>query len=261
MNDLFAAVVLGLVEGLTEFLPVSSTGHLLIAQAWLGRAQSDAFTIAIQVGPILAVTAVFWRHLLALATGLGRPEPRDEALKLAACFGLTAIAGLAAKKLGLTLPDSVTPVALATLLGGVVIFWAERRAHRRELSDRITWGVVAAVAAGQALAMVFPGTSRSGAAVIAALLLGVSRPAAVRFAFLVGIPTLLAAGAVEIKDAVDAGQAAALIAPASLLAFAVATLTAWVSVVWLLRFVQTRDFRPFAWYRIALGLLVLLLAA
>lgn len=256
---MFDAIILGLVEGLTEFLPVSSTGHLLIAQALLKNPQSDAFNIAIQMGPILAVTLVFWKRLVELATGFGNPDTRDEAIKLCASFALTGAAGLVAKKLGLELPESVVPVALATFIGGGVIFWAERRAASRVLSDRITWGVAVAVAAGQVLAMVFPGTSRSGAAVIAALLLGLARPTAVRFAFLVGIPTLLSAGALELKEAIEAGQGPALLAPSALVAFVVATLTAWISVIWLLRFVQTRDFRPFAWYRLGLGTLLLAL--
>lgn len=251
------AIILGLVEGLTEFLPVSSTGHLLIVQALLKSHQSDAFNIAIQMGPILAVTVVFWRHLWDLATGLNNPVKRDEAIKLCASFGLTGAAGLVAKKLGLELPESVLPVAIATLVGAFVILWAEKKAHAHALSEKITWAVAVAVAAGQVLAMVFPGTSRSGAAVIAALLLGLARPAAVRFAFLVGIPTLLSAGVLEIKDAIEAGQAASLMTLESIVAFVVATVTAWLSVVWLLKFVQTRDFKPFAWYRLGLGVVLI----
>ena len=252
-SGMLDAIILGLVEGFTEFLPVSSTGHLLIAQAILKTPQSQAFNIAIQMGPILAVTAVFWRHLWELATGLKKPAIRDEAIKICASFGLTGVAGLMAKKLGMELPESVFPVAIATLLGAFVIFWSENKAKSGVFSDKITWAVVVAVAAGQVLAMVFPGTSRSGAAIIAALLLGLARPAAVRFAFLVGIPTLLSAGCLELKDAFEKGQGATLLTPESLVAFAVATLTAWLSVVWLLKFVQTRNFVPFAWYRLALG--------
>jgi undecaprenyl-diphosphatase len=247
------AIILGLVEGITEFLPVSSTGHLLITQAILGRQQSDAFNIAIQMGPIIACTLVFWRHILELVTGFHKPDNRDEVFKLLASFGLTGAAGLIAKKLGMELPETVLPVALATLIGAFVIFAVERRAHSHTLSNTITWGVAVAVACGQVLAMVFPGTSRSGAAVMAALLLGLARPAAVRFAFLVGIPTLLSAGCLELKDAIEAGQGAALLSAESLVAFAVATITAWISVVWLMKFVQKSDFKVFAWYRLVLG--------
>lgn len=253
------AILLGLTEGLTEFLPVSSTGHLLIVQAFLGAQQSSAFNIAIQMGPILAVMLVFRKHLLDLAFGLRDPLKRDEVIKIGASFALTGVAGLIAKKLEMELPESVVPVALATLIGALVIFWVERRAIHQTLSNRISWAVVVAVAVGQVLAMVFPGTSRSGAAVMAALLLGLARPAAVQFAFLVGIPTLLSAGALEIKDAIENGEGASLMTTEALVAFAVATLTAWISVVWLMKFVQTRDFKPFAWYRLFLGIGLLVL--
>lgn len=251
------AILNGLVEGFTEFLPVSSTGHLLITQALLGNQQSDAFNTLIQVGPIVAATLVFWPDIVRLLTGWKNPVNRDEALKLAASFFLTGLGGLLVKKLGLQLPETVLPVALATLLGAFVIFWVERKARAGESTQIITWGVAFAIAAGQLLAGIFPGTSRSGAAVMAALLLGLSRPAAVRFAFLVGIPTMFAAGGYQLKQAIEAGQAAALVTPESLLAFVVATATAWLSVVWLLRFVQTRNFIPFAWYRLGLGVALL----
>lgn len=256
---MLTAILIGLVEGLTEFLPVSSTGHLLIIQSLLDAPQSDAFNVLIQIGPIVAACLVFWPDIVRLLTGWKRPVDRDELIKLGASFGLTGLGGLIAKKLGLQLPETVLPVAIATLLGAFVIFWVEKHARTRELEHHITWRVVVALAAGQLLAAMFPGTSRSGAAVMAALLVGLSRPAAVRCAFLVGIPTMFAAGALQLKEAVEAGQAAALLAPSALVAFAVATVTAWLSVVWLLRFVQTRDFIPFAWYRVALGVLLLVL--
>ncbi len=255
------AAVLGIVEGVTEFLPVSSTGHLLIAESLLDYHQSDAFNVLIQVGPIIAVTLVFWRHILTLLTTLGDPRSRDEIIKLAASFILTGIGGLTAKKLGLKLPETVLPIAVATLAGAVAIFWIERRVKGKALVETISWPVVVAVAAGQLLAAVFPGTSRSGAAVMAALLIGVARPSAVRFAFLVGIPTMFAAGALQLKSAISAGQASTLVTPEAIVAFVVATVTAWLSVVWLLRFVQTRDFTPFAWYRIGLGIVMLALMA
>jgi len=255
----FDAVIIGLVEGLTEFLPVSSTGHLLIVQALLGSHQSDAFNVLIQVGPIVAATLVFWPDVVRLLTGWRDPENRDEAIKLGTSFVLTGAGGLLAKKMGLELPETVLPIALATLIGALAIFWIERRVKGRELSSRFTWAVAFAIAAGQLLAAVFPGTSRSGAAVMAALLVGLTRPAAVRSAFLVGIPTMFAAGGYQLFKAVQDGQGASLFAPEALMAFVVATVTAWLSVVWLLRFVQTRNFIPFAWYRVVLGLVLLAL--
>ncbi len=259
MNSFVDAIILGVVEGLTEFLPVSSTGHLLIAEGLLKSHQSDAFNVLIQIGPIVAVTLVFWKHILGLFTGFGMPEKRDELIKLAASFILTGVGGLIAKKVGLELPETVVPIAIATLAGGGIIYLVEHHAKKKQLGETITWGVVVAVAAGQLLAAVFPGTSRSGAAVMAALVLGLARPAAVRFAFLVGIPTMFAAGAYQLKEVMEAGQLAELQSPSVLTAFFVATATAWVSVIWLLKFVQTRNFIPFVWYRFGLGLLLVTL--
>lgn len=261
MDNFVNAVALGIVEGITEFLPVSSTGHLLIAESFLKSQQSDAFNVLIQVGPIVAVTLVFWKYILGLITGIGTPEKRDEIMKLAVCFFLTGIGGLIAKKFGLSLPETVLPIAIATLIGGVIIFFVERHARKRTLNEVITWPIVFAVAMGQLVAAVFPGTSRSGAAVMAALLLGLARPAAVRFAFLVGIPTMFAAGALQIKEAIDLGQSAALLSQEAIIAFIVATITAWLSVIWLLKFVQTRDFIPFVYYRLILGVMMIGLLA
>jgi undecaprenyl-diphosphatase len=257
MDNFLTPVILGIVEGITEFLPVSSTGHLLITESILKSHQSDAFNVLIQIGPIVAATLVFWKYIVGLFTGIGNAEKRDEFIKLAVCFFLTGIGGLAATKMGLKLPDNVLPIALATLVGGIVILLIEHKATKQSLNETITWPIVFAVAAGQLLAAIFPGTSRSGAAIMAALLLGATRPSAVRFAFLVGIPTMFAAGFLEIKESIDLGQSAALLAPNAIVAFIVATVTAWLSVIWLLKFVQTRNFIPFVWYRLALGVIMI----
>lgn len=259
--DIFSAIILGIVEGITEFLPVSSTGHLLIAESLLGIHQSDAFNICIQIGPIVAVTLVFWKDIVRLLTSVHDLQSRDELIKLAACFSITAAAGLFAKKVGFELPETVLPIAIATFAGAGVILWAELRIKGKKLSETITWPVVFAVAIGQLLAAIFPGTSRSGAAVIAGILLGLSRPKAVQFAFIVGIPLMFAAGGLQIKEAIDAGQAAELLSLNTLIAFAVATVTAWATVIWLLRFVQHNTFIPFVWYRAALGIGLFILIA
>lgn len=259
MNNIVAAAILGAVEGITEFLPISSTGHLLLTEQLLHYQQSEAFNVLIQVGPIVAVTLVFWKHIVELIKGFNNPVLKDEIIKLAVCFFLTGAAGFAAKKCGAKLPETAMPIAIATILGAVVIFWAEARIKAKELSEKISWPVVVAVAAGQVIAGVFPGTSRSGAAVIAALLIGISRPAAVRFAFLVGIPTMFAAGAFELKSVIDADQVASLLTPEAITAFVVATVTAWITVVWLLKFIQTHTFKPFAWYRIGLGVIMIIM--
>lgn len=256
---MIAAIINGIVEGLTEFLPVSSTGHLLIAQALMQAEQSQVFNIAIQMGPILACIWVYRKYLAELLGGWRQKASQDEILKIGVSFGITGFCGLVAKKLGWELPSTVLPVAWAAIVGAGVIFWVERRNAHRHLTEKTTWALPVAVAAGQVLAMIFPGTSRSGAAIMAAMMLGVSRPVAVRFSFLVGIPTLLAAGAKELFDAYKAEQLGQMWSLEVLVAFVVATVTAWISVVWLLKWVQTKDFKPFAWYRIALGVLLLAL--
>jgi undecaprenyl-diphosphatase len=251
--DTITSIILGLVQGITEYLPISSTGHLLIAEQLLHAHKSDAFNVCIQVGPIVAVVLVFWKDIIKLLTGFGDPDTRDYLFKLAASFILTCIAGVIVKKLGIKLPETVVPVAIAAIIGAVIIFFVEARTKGKTHSETVSWAVVVAIAAAQVLAAVFPGTSRSGATIIAGLMLGLSRPSATRFSFLVGIPTMFAAGALQIKDAVDAGMAAELMSLQSIIAFVVATGTAWLAVVWLLRYVQHRTFVPFAWYRLALG--------
>lgn len=251
------AVVLGLVEGLTEFLPVSSTGHLLIAEHLLGTRPSEAFNILVQVGPILASAFVFRGRVLGWFRGRRDPAVRSELLAVMLAFLVTGFGGLVLKKLHLELPEEIAPVAWATLLGVPVILGVERFARRRPGRDTVGWKVALVVAAAQLLAAAFPGTSRSGACVMAALALGVARPAAVEFAFLVGIPTMLAAGAHGILGAWREGSGSDLLSPFALVAFATATLSAWGAVAWLLRWVRSRDFVPFAWYRLALGLALL----
>lgn len=258
MNDLLEAILLGIIEGLTEFLPISSTGHLLIAEHWLGR-RSDLFNIAIQTGAILAVTLVYRRRLWELATSLDRRDNRDYALKLFASFMITVVLGLIAKKLGAELPETVTPIALALIIGGIVILGIERYVSRLTPSETVTWGVVVAVGVAQVVAGVFPGTSRSAAAIFAAMLVGLSnRPRAAEFAFLVGIPVMFAASGYELLKIVMA-PGAVQIEPWSEIgvAFVVAAATGFISVVWLLRWISAHSFVPFAWYRIGLGVALL----
>jgi undecaprenyl-diphosphatase len=254
---MFDALILGFVEGLTEFLPVSSTGHLLLVERWMGLHRSEAFNVLIQIGPILAVTVVFYRTLWTLLSGLRSRDVREDLLKMVVCVALIGAGGLLMKRLGLELPETATPVAWALLIGGGIIFAVENRAKRRSLQDQMSWPAVIAVAIGQLVAAAFPGTSRSGAAVMAALLFGVCRPEAVRFAFLTGIPVMLAAGALELRHAQKHGELVQLLTLDTLVAFVVATIVAFLSVVWLMRWVQTKDFRPFAWYRLLIGLVLL----
>ncbi len=254
---MFDALILGLVEGLTEFLPISSTGHLLLVQHWMGLHRSEAFNVLIQIGPILAVALVFRKTIWEMISGWRNRAQRDELLKMVVCVAIIGAGGLLMKSLGLELPETDGPVAWALILGAVVIFLVEAHAKRRVLCDQLSWAAVVAVAAGQLLSAAFPGTSRSGAAVMAALLLGATRPAAVRFAFLSGIPVMLAAGALELKHAGKNGELPQLFTLDTLVAFLVATVVAFLSVVWLMRWVQTKDFRPFAWYRLVVGIALL----
>src|SRR5437763_1231729 len=200
MPDWVAIVLLGIVEGITEFLPVSSTGHLLLAEHWLPK-QTDLFNTVIQCGTVLAVLVVFTGRLKQLFFHWREPAARDYLLKLAAAFVITGIGGLILKKLHFKLPETITPVASATLIGGVFFIVVEQWLKNKPLRDEITWRVALAVGLSQLLAAVFPGTSRSGVTILAALILGTGRPAATEFSFLLGIPTLLAAGGLQIASA------------------------------------------------------------
>ncbi len=257
MPDWIATVLLGVVEGLTEFLPVSSTGHLLITEHLIGRKQSDLFNVVIQCGAVLAVLLVFYQRLKDLSLHWRQPRSQDYILKLLVCFFLTGLGGLVLKYAGLELPEEAAPVAWATLIGGIIILVVEFWLRGASLGDEVTWRIAIAVAAAQLLAAVFPGTSRSGATILMALGLGLNRPAATEFSFLIGIPTLLSAGALQIFSAIRAGQATDW--GMLLLGCVVAAVTAFISVKWLLRFVQSHTFVGFGWYRIALGVLILLM--
>ena len=245
MPDWLAVIILGIIEGVTEFLPISSTGHLLIPQnlGWLPK-QGDLFDVVIQSGAVIAVLAVFMKRVKELATTLGDPATQDYLKKLAVSFGITAAGGLVIKK-----------------IGGIIILVLERQYRGKEGLSEITWAVVVAVAVAQLLAAVFPGTSRSGASILMAMAFGIARPAATEFSFLLGIPTLMAAGGLKIVSAFVEGEAAkenwGLIALGTL----VSALAAFVVVKWLVRFVQSHTFNGFAWYRIVLGVILLVMAA
>jgi undecaprenyl-diphosphatase len=255
VSDLVAAFLLGILEGLTEFLPISSTGHLLIAQQWLGR-RSDQFNVVIQLGAIFAVVAVFRHRLLALVGGLAQPEHRDYAFKLGAAFLVTCVFGGAAKLSGVGLPADIRPIAWAMILGAIAMLMIDQRAWHRALREApredISWRAVAWVGIAQALAGIFPGTSRSAAAIFAALLAGVTcRGAATEFAFLVGIPTMVAAAGYELaahsRSEIPEDWAALGVG------FTAAALSAFIVVRWLIRFLQTHRFTVFAVYRLLVG--------
>lgn len=279
MTDLLAALLLGIIEGITEFLPISSTGHLLIAERWLGH-RSDLFNISIQAGAILAVVVIYRQRLWDLAMAfVGRDasaehspahmamtvaQARDYAFKLAAAFGVTAMLGVAVKKLGFQLPDHVTPIAWALVLGGFWMIAAEHFAAKRAaaIGERtaITWTVAILVGIAQVVAGVFPGTSRSGATIFIALLAGTtSRAAATEFTFLVGIPTMFAATAYELLHVLGNDEAAHEDWAALAVAFVASAITAFIAVKWLLHYIQSHRFTAFAIYRFFLGGALLLL--
>ncbi|MFT4196393.1 MAG: undecaprenyl-diphosphate phosphatase [Pseudoxanthomonas sp.] len=261
MPDLLSALLMGILEGLTEFLPVSSTGHLLIAEHWLGR-RSELFIIGIQAGAILAVVLIYRQRLWQLLTGLGRRENRDYALKLAASFAITAVLGLVVKKLGFELPEKITPVAWALVLGGIWMVLAEQLAARRVRTlgerGRITWPVAILVGVAQVVAGVFPGTSRSAATIFVALLAGTTlRAAATEFSFLVGIPTMFAATGYKLLEVLHDGSAGGEDWSAFAVAFVASAVTAFVAVKWLLHYIQSHRFTAFAVYRVVLGVTLL----
>jgi len=258
---LVKAAIMGVVEGLTEFLPVSSTGHLILAGALLGfdDAKAKVFDIAIQTGAILAVIIVYWQNIRATLVAL--PTER-RAQKFA---GNVVIAFLPAVVLGLLFGKLIkehlfTPYVVAStfIIGGLIILWAEKRQHEtvrvHELED-LTWKDALKVGLVQCLAMI-PGTSRSGATIIGGMLLGLSRKTATDFSFYLAIPTLVGAGGYSLY------KERALLTMADLPMFLVGLLfsflSAWLCVRWLLRYISTHSFTPFAWYRIAFGLVVLI---
>jgi undecaprenyl-diphosphatase len=257
VDNLLQVIVLGVIEGITEFLPISSTGHLLIAEHWLGH-RSELFNVAIQAGAILAVVVIYWRRLLDMAFHLTKRENLDYVLKLACAFVITVIGGLTARKLGLELPETVTPVVWALIIGGFVIFGVEAYTAKRPVSDRLTWTVAIVVGAAQVLAAVFPGTSRSAATIFAAMLAGMtSRPAAAEFSFLLGIPTMFAATAYAALEQYQAGGFGDEPLGDLAIGAIVSAVVAFIAVKWLLVYVQTHKFTIFAWYRLVLGALLL----
>ena len=261
MPDWLTSILLGIIEGITEFLPISSTGHLLLPQqlGWL-KEQSGVFNIAIQSGAVIAVLFNFADRVKQLTLRWREPETRDYLAKLFVAFVITGVGGLVIDQLGFELPESVLPVAVALLVGGVLFVVVEKMVGDRAKLAEVTWAIAIAIGFGQLLAAVFPGTSRSGATILIALLMGLRRVPAIEFTFLLGVPTLLAAGAYKVLKAVRAGSVTEEWGQLAL-ATGVSAVTAFVSVRWLLRYIETHTFVVFGWYRIALGLVLLVVVA
>ncbi len=253
------AVILGFVEGLTEFIPVSSTGHLLIAEHFLKHEASDLFNVVIQAGAVLAVLPLFKERIAMLARWR---EPASQALlaKIGTAFFITCVGGFILEKKHFKLPEEVTPVALALLIGGVLFIAVEMLLRGRKGAVEISWTVALAIGFAQLIAAVFPGASRSGSTILFALILGAARPAATEFSFLVGISTMLAASGLKIFKALHHPVAGAVSEDWAMLglAFVVAAIVSFIAVKWLLRYVQSHTFIGFGIYRIAVGVLLLL---
>jgi len=259
------AAGMGIVEGLTEFLPVSSTGHLILAAALLDFSGGSltpekvkAFEISIQTGAIMAIVLLYWQRLIGAVSAMGSDrDARRFVLNVAIGFLPAVVIGLSFGKLVQEALFTPVVVASAFIVGGLIILWVERRPDRvarvAEVEDMTPWDALK-VGLVQCLAFI-PGTSRSGATIIGGMLFGLSRKAATEYTFFLAIPTLFGAGAYSLLKV----RQSLVMADAPLFAvgFLFSFLSAWLCVRWLLRYVATHDFKPFAWYRIVFGIVVL----
>lgn len=260
---LLKSVVMGIVEGLTEFLPISSTGHLILAGDllnFLDKPKRDIYEIFIQLGAMLAVMWHYRVKLFGTVMGATRPGPeRNLFLGLVVAFIPAALLGLVFSSTIKEYLFSPVPVALAFIIGGFVILWAEKRTHKIDVPtvDDLTIKRALMIGLAQCLALI-PGTSRSGATIIGGLFLGLSRTAATEFSFFLGIPTLGAASLYslyKVRDQLNAGDVGVFA-----VGFVVSFLAALVAIRALLKFISTHSFVVFAWYRIVFGVVVLLTA-
>ncbi len=256
---LLKALILGLVEGITEFLPVSSTGHLILAGDLLGfnDERGKLFEIVIQSGAILAVCWEYRAKIAAVVLGLPRePTAQRFAINIVVAFMPLAILGLLFGKTIKTYLFNAPVVATAFIVGGLIILWAERREHhiRIESLDELSLLDAMKLGLAQALALI-PGTSRSGATIIGGLFFGLSRRAATEFSFFLAIPTLILATIYQLY------KERALLSIDDIGMWVVGFVAAFISAFWavrgLLRYISTHDFSIFAWYRIAFGFVVL----
>jgi undecaprenyl-diphosphatase len=260
---LIKAAIMGIVEGLTEFLPISSTGHLILAGSLLGLHDDKAkvFDIAIQTGAIFAVILVYWQKIRDTVTALPTEKKAQQfALNVLVAFLPAVVLGLLFGKAIKAYLFTPEVVASTFIIGGFIILWAEKRqqhnpdAARVHTVDAMTLMDALKVGLVQCFAMI-PGTSRSGATIIGGMLMGLSRKSATDFSFFLAIPTLIGAGAYSLY------KERALLSLADLPMFGVGLLfsfiSAWLCIRWLLRYIATHSFVVFAWYRIAFGLVVL----
>jgi undecaprenyl-diphosphatase len=261
-HDLACALILGLVEGLTEFLPISSTGHLILAGDLLGfnDERAKVFDVVIQTGAMLAIVWEYRaRFLNVISHVFSDAAARRFILNLAIAFMPAAVLGLGFGKMIKAHLFKPVPVALAFIIGGFLILWIERRPRpvAVENVDDMNWKDALKVGFAQAFALI-PGTSRSGATIVGGMLFGLSRRAATEFSFFLAVPTLIAAGAYDLF------KNRSLLSVDDLGLFAVGAVAAFISaflcVRWLVRYIATHDFTVFAWYRVVFGGAVLLTA-
>ncbi|HRU90287.1 MAG TPA: undecaprenyl-diphosphatase UppP [Patescibacteria group bacterium] len=248
------ALILGATEGITEFLPISSTAHLRLFSEWLGIVNSDfskSFDIFIQLGAILAVLAVYLKTLYR--------QPKI-ILKLIAAFIPTGIIGLLAYPLVKSqFMDSFWLIASALGLGGLFLIWFERYYHKKKVKsgglEQISYQQACLIGLCQALAII-PGISRSAATIVGGLALGLKRSTIVEFSFLLALPTMLAATGLDLVRSTWSFGRPEIIALS--IGLVTAFITAWLSVKWLLRFIERHNFRSFGWYRLALAIIVVI---
>lgn len=259
MSDFLTVILLGIVEGITEFLPVSSTGHLILATRLLGydAGRWEVFNVVIQLGAILAIVVLYWRTFWAVASGLVKRELKSWLFlrNLIVAFIPAAVIGLALHKHIEALLGNAEVVAIALVVGGFAILAVERFAPRSTVGGVADLPLKTVIGIGflQCLAMV-PGVSRSGATILGALALGVERRTAAEFSFFLAIPTMLGASALELvknRAVLASGQGVGFVAIA--IGFAVAFVVALLVVKWFVGIVTKHGFVPFAWYRIITG--------
>ncbi len=258
---LVKAAIMGIVEGLTEFLPISSTGHLILAGSLLGGfgdSRGKVFEIAIQTGAIFAVILVYWQKIRSTVVALPRqPKAQRLALNIFIGFLPAVVLGLLFGKVIKAHLFIPTVVASTFIIGGFIILWAEKRppgsVRVEHVDDMTPWDALK-VGLVQCFAMI-PGTSRSGSTIIGGMLLGLSRQAATDFSFFLAIPTLIGAGVYSVYKERAALSMADL--PLFGVGLVFSFISAWLCVRWLLRYISSHSFVPFAWYRIAFGIVVL----
>jgi undecaprenyl-diphosphatase len=266
--DIFYAIILGVIEGITEFLPISSTGHLIISQDLIGyRDDAKVFTVVVQFGAILAAAWHFRHDLSMIARGV---IDNDASMRLFArnvLFGLipSIILGLILE-ITVGIPSSLALIATTLILGGVLFLFIESRAHAtpdkdgavryNQISTRRSW----LIGLGQCLALI-PGVSRSGATIMTGLVVGLDRKTATVFSFYLSIPIMLGASAIKLANEHSEVQSISGGAPALIAGTIASFFSALIVIKWLLRYVQTHTFKPFAYYRIGLGIVIFIVLA